>query len=452
MHRLGLILISFLLAAGAHAQPAFLVKDLNTSLTSSTAQYPLAAEFVKLGDDILFTVSDGMHGTELWITDGTEAGTRLLKDLCPGVCSSQPQSLTVLGSRIYFGATDGVHGLELWSTDGTAEGTQMVADLVPGLLGSSPASLVEHGGSILFLATDAAHGTEIWKSDGSATGTQLLADLRPGPESSSAVFWQALGSAFYFLADDGTHGKELWKTDGTGAGTILVKDILPGSGSAFQHVLAPRRGDQPFAIAGSRLFFAANDAVNNYELWATDGTEAGTAVVKNIAPGSSLPRSFCAFDGKVFFSAAESQETGRELWRSDGTEAGTQLVIDLKHYIPPSFNSNSNPFDLTVMGDRLFFVARDDYSISLWKTDGTQAGTVSLKSGLSSSDATLAVVGDKLVFWARDSAHGSEPWITDGTEAGTFLLADLNPGEWDSLHPDFFPLDRWLATGGSLYF
>ncbi|HEY9421863.1 MAG TPA: ELWxxDGT repeat protein [Thermoanaerobaculia bacterium] len=452
MRRLGLILISFLLAAGARAQPAFLVKDLNTTLTSSTAQYPLAAEFVKLGSDILFTVSDGMHGAELWITDGTEAGTRLLKDLCPGACSSQPQSLTVVGSRIYFGATDGVHGLELWSTDGTAAGTQMVADLVPGLLGSSPASLVEHGGSILFLATDAAHGTEIWRSDGSAAGTQLVADLRPGAESSGAVFWQALGSAFYFLADDGTHGKELWKTDGTGAGTILVKDILPGSGSAFQHVQAPRRGHQPSAVAGSRLFFAANDSVNNYELWATDGTEAGTAVVKNIAPGSSLPRSFCTFEGKVFFSAADSQETGRELWMSDGTEAGTQLVKNIRHPVYPSFDSNSNPFDLTVVGKRLFFVARDHLGTWLWKTDGTEAGTVAIKSGLTSSTPTLAAVGDKLLFWAGHSTFGSEPWITDGTADGTFLLADLNPGEPGSFISDFFFLDRWLATGGSLYF
>ena len=446
MQRLGLILISFLLAAGAHAQPAFLVQDINPIWQNGTAQYPLAAEFVKLGSDILFTVSDVMHGTELWITDGTEGGTRLLKDLCPGACSSQPQSLTVVGSRIYFGATDGVHGLELWSTDGTAAGTQMIADLIPGLHGSSPTSLVELGGSLLFMATDPAHGTEIWKSDGTVEGTQLFVDLRPGAESSGVIFWTSLGGAFFFLADDGTQGRELWKTDGTPAGTVLVKDIRPGSGSGLAPD-APRRGYPPFAVHGSRIFFAASDGTVGYELWATDGTEAGTVLVKDLNnQGSSVPRSFRSFGGKVFFSAEDSMK-GRELWASDGTTDGTQLVKDV--LFGPS---SSNPFDLTVAGDRLFFIARDANGSKLWNTDGTAAGTLVVKSAVTSATPSLAALGNKVLFWARDSAHGSEPWITDGTEAGTFLLADLNPGEWDSLSPDFFLLDRWIAAGGSIYF
>jgi ELWxxDGT repeat protein len=265
--------LSLSLAWTALAQPVFQVKDINTNRPNAEGP-PLKAELAEFGLQIVFTASDSVHGTELWITDGTElwitdgtelwitdgteVGTRILKDICPGVCSSLPSELTTVGSQVLFVADDGAHGRELWSTNLAGANVQMVADLNPGLPGSSISSLVEFQGALLFAASDPAHGIELWKSDGTAAGTTRLADIHPGTGSSRPSFWTAMGSSLYLLADDGAHGRELWKTDGTAAGTALVKDTLAGSDSGFPETLpfSPYGPvSYPFAPFSGKLFF-----------------------------------------------------------------------------------------------------------------------------------------------------------------------------------------------------
>ena len=58
---------------------------------------------------------------------------------------------------------------------------------------------------------------------------QMVLDINPSTLSSNPSEMVAIGSTTYFTADDGVHGVELWKSDGTAAGTVLVKDINPGS-------------------------------------------------------------------------------------------------------------------------------------------------------------------------------------------------------------------------------
>src|SRR3712207_6417052 len=80
--------------------------------------------------ELLFSADDGSSGRELWITDGTEAGTRLLADIWPGGGPGAPSSLTPLGDgRAVFAAADPVRNTELWATDGTAAGTRLVLDI-----------------------------------------------------------------------------------------------------------------------------------------------------------------------------------------------------------------------------------------------------------------------------------------------------------------------------------
>jgi ELWxxDGT repeat protein len=99
----------------------------------------------------------------------------------------------------------------------------------------------------------------------------------------------ALPSVAYFMGSDGTYGWELWKTDGTAAGTMMVKDINPGAGDGFL---------SPFTVLNSALYFSATDGVTGYELWKTDGTAAGTVMVKDINPGAgdSYPGGFIRFN------------------------------------------------------------------------------------------------------------------------------------------------------------
>ncbi|MGR0480857.1 MAG: ELWxxDGT repeat protein [Candidatus Electronema sp. V4] len=118
----------------------------------------------------------------------------------------------------------------------------------------------------------------------------------------------AVGNMYYFVVPKETNGYELWRSDGTAAGTFMVKDIY--SGATELSLLADVNGV---------LYFSANDGTNGCELWRSDGTAAGTFMVKDIysGGGDSWPFSLTHVNGVLYFSAGDGTN-GEELWRSDG--------------------------------------------------------------------------------------------------------------------------------------
>ncbi len=445
-------------ASGLAAQTPVQVKDINTTLTGGTWQWPANATFVEMGGTVYFQVSDGIHGTELWRSDGTETGTRLVRDICPGACSSWIVRLTVHGSTLYFGADDGAHGRELWKSDGTEDGTVLVKELVPGLNGSVPSDMFELGGDLYFTASEQATGRELWTTDGTEAGTVLVQDLSAGPSSSSPRFLGRVDSTVFLSAMDAAHGLELWKLSGPLPVLSLVKDIQPGPGHALFDDGADIPGYGSSAVAGSRLYFVADDGVSGQELWASDGTEAGTVLVKDIKPGAqgSSPYSFVKLGDRILFRADDGI-FGFELWRCDGTGDTTERVRD----ISPG-NGHSWPWELTVAGNWVYFGANDGiHGRELWKSDGTEANTTLVKDiqpgseqGLSPFGAIgFASVGTNLLFFADDGTSGMEPWSCDGTEAGTTLLADLHTGSGSSVFPLYGPtFDLRIVVNGRWYF
>lgn len=129
-------------------------------------------------DHLVLRADDGVHGPELWISDGTPAGTRRVRDIRPGPRASlHPDlsfagALTRLGDSIVAPADDGVHGSELWIMDGTPVGTRLLGDLRPGPTGSRPREFTVVGDRMFFVADDGGRGTELWV---------LPADLDPRP-------------------------------------------------------------------------------------------------------------------------------------------------------------------------------------------------------------------------------------------------------------------------------
>ncbi len=126
--------------------------------------------FGVVGDKLLLQGADLDHGCELWRSEGTAVGTSLLVDIYPGAGESKPGCFTLAPNGIvYFGAADGVSAAagqaELWRTDGTARGTRMVADLRAGPLGSSPGCPVAAGRYLFFAADDGDAGRELWAVD-----------------------------------------------------------------------------------------------------------------------------------------------------------------------------------------------------------------------------------------------------------------------------------------------
>ncbi|HSM13596.1 MAG TPA: hypothetical protein VLA66_05965, partial [Thermoanaerobaculia bacterium] len=175
-----------------------------------------------VGERFLFQGSRSADGTgsELWVSDGTEAGTHLLREIMAGPESAAILFPAAFGGRIYFRACDFAHGCELWRTDGSAAGTELVKDIVPGRFSSYPSAIQAIGDRLYFAACQWDVGCELWISDGSGPGTHRVDDLFPGPDSSLAVdtfdIWfedppsfARLGDEIFFRADDGT-GAELW--------------------------------------------------------------------------------------------------------------------------------------------------------------------------------------------------------------------------------------------------
>lgn len=136
------------------------------AFTSPDYGYPEFFEgelpFTPVGNRLFFPFQDDKAGLELWVTDGTPAGTKRVRDIQPGPGSSVPEGLTAAGDRVYFAADDGEHGRELWVSDGTAAGTRMVWDLNPGGFSSNPESLAVSGDNLFFGADDGETGQEPW--------------------------------------------------------------------------------------------------------------------------------------------------------------------------------------------------------------------------------------------------------------------------------------------------
>ena len=391
-----------------------------------------------IGTTLYFNETDPDHGTELWKTDGTSAGTVLVRDINPGANSSIPSNLTNVNGTLYFSATDGTNGTELWKSDGTSAGTVLVRDINPGPNGSIPSNLTNINGTLYFSATDGTNGTELWKSDGTSAGTVLVRDIFTGSGSSSSPSnLTNITGTLYFSAADITNGRELWKSDGTSAGTVLVRDINSGGSSSPSNL----------TNVNGALYFSASDGTNGTELWKSDGTSAGTVLVRDInpGPGSSSPFNLTNINGTLYFSATDSSN-GTELWKSDGTSAGTVLVRDIN---PGS--GSSNPSILININGTLYFSATDGSTgIELWKTDGTSAGTVLVRdinsgSGIS-SPSNLTNINGTLYFSANDGTNGQELWKSDGTSAGTVLVRDINSGS------GFSSPANLTNINGTLYF
>ena len=240
---------------------------------------------------------------ELIRTDGTVIGTSLVsrRDLAPAVSTSSPRGLTAFGGSLFFSSgEDASAGSELWISDGTDEGTELFLDFLPGSAGSSPSGLIVLGDRLVFTAIDAFRAPRMLRSmdvDGNVTTVRDADEKMHSPGAPVLV-----GTSLFFVAESDAAGRELWTTDGTNAGTRLVRDIAPGSAHA--------EIAQIVRVDDDRIVFVAATGARGVELWTSDGTAAGTRRVTDIAPGpaSSNPGRLTVHDGRVFFAASRRGE------------------------------------------------------------------------------------------------------------------------------------------------
>ena len=355
---------------------------------------------------------DGLAG-QLWGSDATGPGTRLLADV-----ASRIQEIEPAGSRAFVNASyHDSEGGTLWVTDGTPAGTRKFFEDSEDWIGD----LTVLDGVAYF-----SRGSgELWTSDGTSGGTRLLKDT---PADALSEFGR-IGDRLYFTAYKGgpdLSNSDLWVTDGTADGTRLVK-------SKVTHLMNNLRFDHLDAstfTAGDQLFmftFMA-DQEPGRELWVTDGTESGTRRLATFPDaGLTSITGAAVLDGQFLFAIRDEKDR-TYLWSSDGTPKGTVRLRKIT-------SAGAFALQFTVFEDALYFIGQSkSRGYDLWRSDGTAEGTrpfLDINPGPASawpgnfSLTDLIAVGDLLVFNADDGVHGEEIWVSDGTRAGTRRVTDI---------------------------
>jgi ELWxxDGT repeat protein len=352
----------------------------------------------------------------------TQAGTSRVLDIEPGPGSSSPRDFLALGDQAFFTADQGGTGREPWRTDGTAGGTVRIADLNPGPTSGAgnifPERLGEH---VFFNGLGPVGGAELWRVPAAGPGAELVANIALGGSGSSTPReLSALTDRLLFTADDNIVGRELWVSNGNPGNFQLVEDFDGAATDSGVTFLTPFRGHVYFQVDGG-------DG-NGTELWRSAGVPGDAEIVFDINPvGDSNPEDLRVAGDWLYFAATRPAE-GREVWRTNGTT--TELVAD----IDPAGSGPCAFPNFTAVGELVYFCAEDGTSGNeLWRTDGTAAGTTRVAdinpAGASAPDDLVVQDGEVLYFTADDGSSGNELWALDTAAPGTDVLAGPGPGE-----------------------
>jgi ELWxxDGT repeat protein len=440
-------------AAGAQS-PAYLVKRVERPQRDISSN---PDGFVRMGERIYFLADDGQHGEELWASDGTAAGTYLVKDIARGQMDSKCRILTAGEQFLWLTCQDWVHDKELWRSDGTAAGTVMVDDLYPGW-DANIVPVRTWGDRLLFTSIN-WYLEGLWLTDGTAGGTYCIAG--PIDPRSAVVF----GDRVLLSAENELGEAGLWLTDGTDAGTSMFYTLCSEE-CGFSY------GVSGFTQFNDKVYFRRND----HELWVTDGTASGTTLFRDMKTGFSLT----VIDGVLIISTTDTEVAPPMIWLSDGTASGTVPVHTLPggcyyrgmqrcgpHLLlltyskaegksllwrtDATFSSTELLFDddsyLYYMSDDLggqvIFSDKEEAGISLIISDGSVAGTYRYTT-VDMREAywhRYRHINGRILFPAINDDGDTELWVTDGTDAGTGELVEIRRP--DSLHEP-----EWLTRLG----
>lgn len=391
------------------------------TLTSDTNGDPLfGTRFIEDGKRIWFSATSFSNGGELWLTNGTPAGTMIAGEAFPGTDGHLPEETIVVdGKAFYF--VSGDSNWELWSSDGTQAGTmQLVPDARPSFTDSNPAvnGLAEINGLVVgfddeylfaldpasldttrilevtgeslvqtndFVYAFTTNPSGLWRTDGTVTGTEFLTSTFFETDEQIGL----IGNTLIFVADDFSgSGEELFVSNGTIAGSgylpeigegdidIACNDILPGAGVVYMGIRTSTTsgcipyqsdgtaaGTVPIIDASGLLIHSIQEAAGYIfywedatKLWRTDGTVDGTIL---LAETQGTSTGVVEFDGIGWF--AGFVDGTYALWQTDGTVDGTVEVF--RNAIGPV-----DPFSITVIGNRLYFSAFNTYYIESTST------------------------------------------------------------------------------------
>lgn len=372
---------------------------------------------------------------KLCVTDGTNAGTIFVANLSgatwKATIPAQDFMYIITNAASFspsFTSTD-----YIYRSDGTAAGTSLVYTM-PGITSFSTTNTWTSdrdvtrnysvsGNTMYFGGYDATNGNELWVTDGTAAGTHVVKDLRPGTGDGLPQAFCRIGNEVFFTGIGAASGRKLWKTDGTAAGTTQVPVAEPF------FIL-----DNAVGLVNNKMIFYAHNTVDGYEPYVSDGTGAGTFMLKNINPAgnswiSQSQNAHLRFNNKYCFFVANNG-TANALWSTDGTTAGTvQLTTDAQNVFSGVSGGSYTDIDSTSLWMIEYNASGSGSDEKLYRSNGTPAGTYQVTTGLSYAQYLKIYKG---ALWMASRNTGSpanvEPWRSGGNAATTNKAFEIAPG------------------------
>ena len=472
---LGLVALAGLFAGPSAADPGpvRLVADSQSEAKNfgSNPESTITAD-----NQVFFIATDPTRGEELWRSDGTTEGTRLVADLTPGRQGSYMTLLGTVGNQVIFR-----QALGIWVSDGTDPGTRQLADLCSEcssrIVGSISLSDGKRGDKVLFRVDHRTLGGALWVSDGTPEGTGPM----PGvsfPRFMPNLFGLLDAGTAVFPVRDTDHNYTLWRSDGTPEGTLPYQPLCEGCHVEFTFMTP----------AGGKVYFTTGSSATGPEPWVTDGTPEGTQMLIDTIPGpiGNYDYGWLEYEGTIYGLLYECPDLC--IVATDGTPEGTRFAPELYpdvEGLKPSqmqtagsdlvmsfYNETEERYELWNVGGaemsrlqtspwlrlfnievdleldgRVIYATRSEIgsAAALWATDGS-----SIQKLADVEPDELAILGDSVIFQgtvaSADGTHDSEPWISDGTPSGTRQLLEIYPPTTDSNPTEF------LAWGSDLVF
>jgi len=437
-------------------------------LTSSK----VGALFLSAGIKSYFLANTAATGQEIWVTDGTTAGTHHVDDIYPGGEELSPFLMGIVGTDLIFAESTSDNTMQLFRTDGTATGTVPLSNFA-----SSQYGLLTDSGAVngKFYAALASNLTccqpDLWVTDGTPSGTIQIDSNEGFPFHLQPSSLRTFGNSLALLTNAENTGTELSLVDST-TNALTILDIAPGAGSGASD------GSTIAAMDGF-ILYVRGDPNDGLHLYRSDGTLTGTALVTDLGPGVQVsqisPNIVVTRVGDRAIFQSENMQNGPQLWGSDGTAAGTAALIGTPIGGTPAFYVK--PL-IGVVGSHAYYGVYTGSTYQVVATDGTASGTHVLtavgalditgtdlvdtqvagddnltfiyvyhrdsSSGTSKhlyayapqtntvthlTDTTLVDTSEKMLFLGAqlffrgsDATHGEQPWVSDGTAAGTHIL------------------------------
>jgi ELWxxDGT repeat protein len=378
-----------------------------------------------MGNTLLFIAqpasSTGAGSATLYSSDGTTAGTIQVAPIGGSVVEAVSYNTGALflsaGTKSYFLADATASGQQVWVTDGTAAGTHQVTNITD-TTDESPALLGLIGTNLIFADYTSDNTMQLFLTDGTSAGTSTLSNFAQnqyGLVSDSIALngkvYVALNSSLSCCEPD------LWSTDGTSAGTVRIDS---NEGYPTFHL-------QPSSLEafGSSVALLTDTENEGVQLSFVN-TTSNALTILDTTTGASYGSTIAAMDGFILYLSG-TPNTGLELWRSDGTLPGTVLVTTMGQGV--QFSQLGQDIVMTRVGDRAIFQSENAQNgPQLWSSDGTASGTVPLiatptPNGSGYSQPLLGVAGTH-GYYAVYNGTEFQVVATDGTVAGTHVLAD----------------------------